>query len=185
MANLIERIFPLLLSIFLFVIPVNAARDTDSYDGNIFPIYAGNGSLVPPQSSLSKSLANKRTSVIIYYLDDSATSKAFAPVVSALKLIWGGSIDLIPLTTDELQGQTIEDPSSEAFYWHGKIPQIVVIDGQGNLILDEEGQIGIETLNDAISSATGIEAPSYSITIKSFNEYNSEASKEGFTDPRQ
>jgi len=91
------RIFSsLLILIFLFVNPVYSARDTDSYDGNIYPIYAGNGSLVPPPSTLSESLKNERTSVLVFYLDDSATSKQFAPVVSGIKLLWSSSIDLIP-----------------------------------------------------------------------------------------
>ena len=29
-----------------------AARDTNSYDGNIYALYAGNGSLVPPPQHL-------------------------------------------------------------------------------------------------------------------------------------
>ena len=97
------RIFSSLLVIFfLYVNPVYSARDTDSYDGNIYPIYAGNGSLVPPPSTLSESLKNERTSVLVFYLDDSSTSKQFAPVVSGIKLLWSSSIDLIPLSIDEL-----------------------------------------------------------------------------------
>ena len=65
------------LSFCLIVLPVQAARDTDSYDGNIFALYAGNGSLVPPAITLAESPAG-RTSVIVYYLDDSSTSKAFS-----------------------------------------------------------------------------------------------------------
>ena len=164
--------------------PVGASRDTDSYDGNIFPIYAGNGSLVPPPNSLSDSLDKNRTSVVIFYLDDSATSKAFAPVVSGLKLLWSSSIDLLPITTDEFQGKASTNPREESYYWHGSIPQVVVIDGNGNVILDEEGQIPIDTINKAISTATGLKEPSFSITIKSFNEYNSEPLKEGYIDPR-
>ena len=38
------------LSFCLIVLPVQAARDTDSYDGNIFALYAGNGSLDPLRS---------------------------------------------------------------------------------------------------------------------------------------
>lgn len=162
----------------------NAARDTNSFDGNIFPIYAGNGSLVPPQTTLKDSLENGRTSVLIFYLDDSYTSKEFAPVVSGLKLLWTSSIDLIPLTIDEIQGREIEGKSDPAFYWHGKIPQIVVINGEGKVILDEEGQASIQKINDAISKASGLKAPDFDISIKSFNEYNSDASKDGYTDPR-
>ena len=179
------RIFSSLLILFtLSVNPVYSARDTNSYDGNIYPIYAGNGSLVPPQSTLSESLKNERTSVLVFYLDDSATSKQFAPVVSGIKLLWSSSIDLIPLSIDELDNdeeKTFQDPG---FYWHGKIPQVVIIDGKGKVLLDEEGQVSIDIINNAISKATGLKKPDFDITIKSFNEYNSEPSKDGYTDPR-
>ena len=178
MSNLFKAIISILLATFLYAFPVNSARETNSYDGNIFPIYAGNGSLVPPTISLSEALDKNRTSVVVYYLDDSADSKAFAPAVSALKLIWGGSIELIPLTTDELQSQPRNDPRLPAYYWHGKIPQVVVIDGQGEVRLDQEGQVALEDINEAISKATGLDKPSYTVKIKSFNEYNSEPSVE-------
>ena len=184
MAPFLNALMSLFLSCVLFVAASEAARETDSYDGNIFPIYAGNGSLVPPQSTLSASLENQRTSVITFYLDDSATSKAFAPVISGLKLLWGTSIDLIPITTDELQGKMEKDPTKEGYYWHGQIPQVVVINGVGEVTLDQEGQVPIESINKAISIATGLDEPSYKIEIKSFNDYNSEPSIEGYTDTR-
>ncbi len=184
LATLLKGILSISLVFLLSVSQAFAARDTDSYDGNIFPIYAGNGSLVPPSSTLSDSLKNERTSVLVFYLDDSAASKSFAPAVSGLKLLWGTSIDLIPLTTDEFQGKTIEDIRNPGYYWHGEIPQIVVIDGKGKVTLDQTGQVPIDVINKAISDASGLEEPSFSITIKSFNEYNSEPSKDGYTDPR-
>ncbi|KGG15187.1 MULTISPECIES: thylakoid membrane photosystem I accumulation factor [unclassified Prochlorococcus] len=180
----VKPLFILVFTLLVFITPAFAARDTNSFDGNIFPIYAGNGSLVPPQSTINDSLKNKRTSVIFYYLDDSATSKEFAPVISGLKLLWTSSIDIIPLTTDDLQGIKTKDYTNPAYYWHGNIPQIVIIDGEGNVILDEEGQVSIEKINTAISLATGLEPPDFNISIKSFNEYNSDASKDGYTDPR-
>ena len=179
------RIFSSLLVIFfLSVNPVYSARDTDSYDGNIYPIYAGNGSLVPPPSTLSESLKNERTSVLVFYLDDSSASKQFAPVVSGIKLLWSSSIDLIPLSIDELDNdekKTFEDPG---FYWHGKIPQTVIIDGKGNVLLDKEGQVSFDDINNAITRGTGLKKPDFDLTVKSFNEYNSEPSKEGYTKPR-
>ena len=184
MTNLIAAILSITLTITFLAASAFAARDTNSYDGNIFPIYAGNGSLVPPPSKLSDSLDKDRTSVVIFYLDDSATSKAFAPVVSGLKLLWKSSIDLLPITTDELQGNQSDNPRDESFYWHGNIPQIVVINGKGKVVLDEEGQVPIETINKAISTASGLDEPSFSIKIKTLNEYNSEPSKDGYTDPR-
>ncbi len=174
----------LLILLILYVNPVYSARDTNSYDGNIFPIYAGNGSLVPPPSSLSESLKNERTSVLVFYLDDSATSKEFAPVVSGIKLLWSSSIDLIPLAIDELDNDdknTIKDPG---YYWHGKIPQVVILDGKGKVLLDKEGQVSFDEINDAITEGTGLKKPDFDLTIKSFNEYNSEPSKDGYTRPR-
>ena len=141
------RIFTSLLILFyLFSNPVYSARDTDSYDGNIYPIYAGNGSLVPPQSTLSESLKNERTSVLVFYLDDSATSKQFAPVVSGIKLLWSSSVDLIPLSIDELDNDDQKTNNDPGYYWHGKIPQTVILDGKGNVLLDKEGQVSLMKL---------------------------------------
>ena len=179
------RIFSSLLIIFILSInPVYSARDTNSYDGNIFPIYAGNGSLVPPPSTLSESLKNERVSVLVFYLDDSSTSKQFAPVVSGIKLLWSSSVDLIPLSIDELDNndkKTFKDPG---YYWHGKIPQTVILDGNGNVLLDQEGQVSFDDINNAITKGTGLQKPDFNLTVKSFNEYNSEPSKEGYIRPR-
>ena len=182
--KVIKAITAIFLLTQFFITPANAARDTNSYDGNIYPIYAGNGSLVPPPNTLENSLKNERTSVIVFYLDDSATSKAFAPVVSGIKLLWSSAVDLLPLTTDELQKENSSDPKEPSYYWHGNIPQVVILDGQGNVLLDEEGQVSIDNINNAISKGTGIDIPEFDITIKSFNEYNSEPSKVGYDDPR-
>ena len=72
----------LIALIFLSPYKANASRDSDSYDGNIFPIYAGNGAIVPPQTTLQESLKNKRIAVLFFYLDDSSDSKAMAPIIS-------------------------------------------------------------------------------------------------------
>ena len=179
------RIFSLLFILFLvYVNPVYSARDTDSYDGNIYPIYAGNGSLVPPSSTLSESLKNDRTSVLVFYLDDSATSKQFAPVVSGIKLLWSSSIDLIPLSIDEIDNDEKKTQKDPGYYWHGKIPQTVILDGKANVLLDQEGQVSFDDINDAISKGTGLKKPDFDLTVKSFNEYNSEPSKDGYAKPR-
>ena len=162
------------LSLLLLASPSEAARDTDRYDGNIFALYAGNGSLVPPPTTLKDALENERTSVIVFYLDDSSNSKIFSPVVSELQRLWGRELDLLPLTTDAFQGNDSQDPSEPATYWHGTIPQVVVIDGSGTVLLDQDGQVPLEAINAAISAATGIEAPAQGSTTISFNELNTE-----------
>ena len=162
------------LSLMLLAMPAMAIRETDSYDGNIFALYAGNGSLVPPAVSLADSQQAGRTSVIVYYLDDSRTSKAFSPAVSELQRLWGNSVDLLPLTTDALQGKETSDRTDPAHYWHGIVPQVVVIAGDGRLLLDEEGQVPLEQINAAISEATGLPAPQGESKSFSFNELNTE-----------
>ncbi|HJN33137.1 MAG TPA: thylakoid membrane photosystem I accumulation factor [Prochlorococcus sp.] len=179
MTHLLKALLSLGLTILLMVSPAHAIRDDDNYDGNIFPIYAGNGSLGYGQGpSLSESLRQKRTSVLVFYLDDSAVSKAYSPVVSAIQLIWGNAIDLILNTTDEFQGRTSNDPQEASYYWHGRIPQVVVIDGQGEILLDQEGQVSLDEINDVISATTGLSKPTDSLKIDSFNEYNSFVVKE-------
>ncbi len=55
---------------------------------------------------------------------------------------------------------------------------------KGNVLLDEEGQISFDEINDAITKATGLKKPDFDLTVKSFNEYNSEPSKDGYNKPR-
>ena len=80
MAPLLKLLLGLSAALLLWVAPVGAVLNTDSYDGNIYALYAGNGSLVPPANTLGEAMDAGRTSVVIYYLDDSAVSKRFAPV---------------------------------------------------------------------------------------------------------
>jgi hypothetical protein len=154
-----------------------AARDTDSYDGNIYALYAGNGSLVPPATDLADSRARGRVSLLSFYLDDSAASKAFAPVLSEIQRLWGRSIDLIILPSDPLQGRASDDPGDPAHYWSGLIPQVVVLDGEGRVVMDESGPVAIETINSALAGALG-RAPAEAVmapqATRSFNELNSE-----------
>lgn len=156
--------------------PAWAGLDDDRYDGNIFALYAGNGSLVPPRSTLADALADKRVAVVVYYLDDSSVSKRFAPVVSELQRLWGNSIELIPLVTDPLQDRASEGAEDPATYWKGTIPQVVVFDRTGKVVFDASGAISTAGINAAVSRATGIplQPGAESVTTESFNELNSE-----------
>ena len=174
MTAFLIRSIAVVLSLVVMVLPAQAIRETDSYDGNIFALYAGNGSLVPPAVTLAESQQAGRTSVIVYYLDDSRTSKAFSPSVSELQRLWGNSVDLLPLTTDALQGRANSDRTDPAHYWHGIVPQVVVIDAKGQVLLDEDGQVPLEKINSAIREATGIPAPQGQSMSLSFNELNTE-----------
>ena len=172
----------LLLAVSLgFGSAAKASLNDDRYDGNIFALYAGNGSLVPPRSSLALALEQHRVAVVVYYLDDSSVSKRFAPVVSELQRLWGNNVELIPLVTDPLQpggkaaagALPVGDPSR---YWSGLIPQVVVFDRQGQVVFDASGQVEVDAINGAVSQATGLPlpAPSGLGSTRSFNELNSE-----------
>ena len=174
MARLLTSILSLALALLLQISPAEAARDSDTYDGNIFTLYAGNGALVPPRLSLAEALDRNRTVVLVFYLDDSATSKDFSPVVSELQRQWDQAIDLLPLTTDELQLHPSDEPRDPASYWHGRIPQVVVIDPNGSVRLDQEGQVPLQAINQAISDATGLNAPIGKTKSLTFNELNTE-----------
>ncbi len=164
----------IILLIFFSSYPANASRDTNSYDGNIFPIYAGNGAIVPPQTTLAESLKNKRVSVLFFYLDDSSDSKAMAPIISGLDLIWRNNIDLIALTTDELQSETSEKDSSQPkYYWNGLIPQTVILNDNGEVKFDKNGMVNIDDLNKVIGELKGIDINETSFSVESFNDYNS------------
>ena len=164
----------LILLIFFSSYPANASRDTNSYDGNIFPIYAGNGAIVPPQTTLEESLKNRRLSVLFFYLDDSSDSKAMAPIISGLDLIWRNNIDLIALTTDEIQSDTIATDSNQPnFYWNGLIPQTIILNGNGEVEFDKNGMVSIDELNKVIGELKGIDINETSFSVESFNEYNS------------
>ena len=139
--------------------PASASLDNDRYDGNIYALYAGNGSLVPPRSSLAEALAADRVSVLVYYLDDSSVSKRFSPVVSELQRTWGNVVEIIPLVTDPLQNRPENGPTDPARYWKGRIPQVVIIDGDGKVAFDATGQVDVGAIDTALSRATGVPLP--------------------------
>ena len=164
----------LILLIFFVSYPAKASRDTNSYDGNIFPIYAGNGAIVPPQTTIEESLKKGRVSVLFFYLDDSSDSKAMAPVISGLDLIWRNNIDLIAFTTDELQSDKSEsNPNQPNFYWNGLIPQTIILNSNGEVKFDKNGMVNIDDLNKVIGELKGIDINETSFSVESFNEYNS------------
>ena len=179
--RLLSVLLPVLLGVVCWcsawVLPVQASLTNNNYDGNIYALYAGNGSLVPPRSTLVQALDAHRTAVVVYYLDDASASKRFAAVVSELQRVWGNSIELIPVATDPLQNRRDTSATDPAHYWKGVVPQVVVFDPQGQVVLDASGQVDIGTINKAVSQATGIPllaGQGNTGTTVSFNELNSE-----------
>ena len=186
MTNIIKILSLTITIVICFNCPAIAARDTNTYDGNIFPIYAGNGSIVPPKTSLKQSINEGKVSVIFFYLDDSADSKKMAPTISSLDLIWGNNINILGYTTDLIQNNKQSDsPEESSYYWSGLIPQTVIINKDGELVFDKNGQVSINELNKVISESTGINKNGENYSIESYNEYNSELSDSEYNKPRK
>ena len=180
LARLIQPLAALALILVLSLgglpAPAQAARDTNSYDGNIYALYAGNGSLVPPRSTLTQAMADHRPIVLGFFLDDSAASKQYAVVFNELQRLWGRSAELILLPTDPLQDRKGQGPADPATYWKGVIPQVVVFNTDGKPVLDESGPVSIDAINAALSEVTGLR-PQGDVTFslsREVNELNSE-----------
>ena len=97
-----------------------------------------------------------------------------APIISGLDLIWRNNIDIIALTTDELQDKEKSDLRNEPnYYWNGLIPQTIILNSDGEVQYDKNGMINIDELNKVIGELKGIDIEDTTFSVESFNEYNS------------
>ena len=136
-----------------------ASRLDNTYDGNIFSLYAGDGAMVPPRNSLADSLRRHRPTVLAFYLDDSSDCKRFAPTLSRLNGEFRTVADVIALSTDSLGRPEDASPDDSSYYWRGLVPQVVVFDQNGDVVLDRAGQIPLEDLEQGLSVASGLRLP--------------------------
>ncbi len=157
--------------------PVQARLTDDTYDGNIFALYGGNGSIVPPRINLAESLEKGRAAMLVFYVDDSADCKRFAPILNLAQGFYGKTISLIAVPVDSLDLQKKNyTPADEAYYYKGTVPQTVLISGDGKVGYDREGLFGFEDLDSAIRDLLGLpDAPpelKFRKTDKVINELN-------------
>ena len=153
-----------------------AEMDTDRFDGNIFVVYAGNGSLVPSKITLKQSLERKVPAIIVYYLDDNSDSKKFATFVSTLQEFYGRAATIIPTSVDMILPKKKFSKDELGYYYRGAIPQTVIIDQKGKKVFDEIGLIPFEDADDALREVFDLLPRSESIQLqrRSFNQFNSE-----------
>jgi len=137
-------------ALWLFLAPsAIAGLDDDRYDGNIFALYAGNGSLVPPRVTLAESMKGGKPSLLVFYLEDSKDCKAFSVTVSKLQKYYGRAANFIPINVDMLADREEFERSQPGYYYRGLVPQTVIIDQEGKVAFDEIGQVSFETIDDA------------------------------------
>jgi peroxiredoxin len=156
--------------------PALASVDDDRLDGNIFVVYAGNGSLVPPRLSLAESFQRQLPVVLVYYLDDSRDCKEYAFIVSRIQEFYGRAASIIPVSVDSLLPQANYAKDDPGRYYQGVVPQTVILDGKGKQIFNAKGVVPFEAVDDVLRDLFDLLPRSESVTLqqRTFNEFNSE-----------
>lgn len=155
-----------------WVSPVFAGVGDDRFDGNIFVLYGGNGSLVPPKVTLEQSLQElNRPALLLFYVDDSSDCKRVTPLMNQVQLYYGKLVSLIPVNVDSLQGD-----NQLGKYYGGFVPQWVLVNTGNESVYTYEGLPNPADLDQALRSVVGIETPSPMAQLKNdspfFNEFN-------------
>jgi len=151
----------------------------DRFDGNIFVLYAGNGSLVPPKVTLAASLEQKKPVLLVFYVDDSSDCKQYAPVVSRLQAFYGRAATFIPINVDAIVTKSSYKPSEPGYYYKGVVPQVLVFNQSGEVVLNEIGQVPFEQVDDTFREVFDLLPRSESVDLRRrlVNELNTELAK--------
>lgn len=178
-ASLLTVTLTLSFILFTGTPPALATLTDDRFDGTIFALYAGNGSLVPPKVKLTDSFNRKKPALLVFYTDDSSDSKQYAIVVSQLQEFYGREADFIPVSIDSLPPQPSELLTEPGHYYEGFVPQTVILDQSGKVVFNEKGQIPFEKVDDAFRKVFDLLPREKSIPLKRrvVNELNIELSK--------
>ena len=156
--------------------PALAGLTDDRYDGEIFALYAGNGSLVPPKVKLADSFDKHKPALMVFYTDDSSDSKQFSAVVSQLQAFYGRAADFLPIRVDSLPVKQTFKPTEPGYYYKGFVPQTVLFDQSGKVVFDGKGNVAYEQIDDVLRTVFDLLPRSESTTLKrrAVNEVNIE-----------
>ncbi|MEA5465480.1 thylakoid membrane photosystem I accumulation factor [Leptothoe sp. PORK10 BA2] len=128
-----------------------AGLKDDRYDGNIFALYAGNGAIVPPHTTLAQSLKQEKPTLLFFYVDDSSDCKEYSFVISQLQAPYGRVVNFVPIAADAiaLKAQANFRPDEPGYYFNKvSVPQTLVLDGMGKVLFDRIGAVSYEDLDD-------------------------------------
>ncbi len=153
-----------------------AGLNDDKFDGNIFVLYAGNGSLVPPPMTLAQSLKREKPALMVFYTDDSSDCKQYALTISQLQAPYGRAASFIPVNIDSLPLKSTYSKAEPGYYYEGLVPQTVLIDQKGKVVLNETGRLAYERIDDTFREVFDLLPRSESIELKrrKVNEFNTE-----------
>lgn len=179
---MIALVLTLLMGVSIWLggtLPARAGLTDDHFDGNIYALYAGNGSLVPPRVTLADALRRHKPALLVFYVDDSSDCKQYASVVNRVQEFYGRAADLLPIDIDTLPEGATFTPEEPGYYYQGLVPQTVLINQAGEVVLNESGQIPYEQVDDVFRQVFDLLPRSESVELKRrpVNEINTELVK--------
>jgi len=159
--------------------PAFAGLDNDLSDGNIFVVYAGNGSLVPSKETLAQSLAEHKPIFLAFYVDDSSDSKRYAISISRVQEFYGRVAEIIPINVDTILPKQTYEPTEPGYYYSGGVPQVVVFNQSGQVVLNKKGQVPFEEIDDEFRKMLDLLPRTETAQLKrrAFNEFSSELAR--------
>ncbi len=170
----------LVMCLLLLGMPAaNAEINTDRFEGNIFVLYAGNGSLVPPKVTLAKSIKGAKPTILVYYVDDSSDCKQYAIIVSNMQAFYGRAADIIPVNVDTIPVQSSYTPTESGYYYKEIVPQVVILGKSGKVVFDKQGQVPYEEVDDTLREVFDLlpRSESTQLKLRPVNEFNNELVK--------
>lgn len=162
--------------LLLGIPPAFAGIEDDHFDGNVFVLYGGNASLVPPKVKLAESLQRDKPTLLIFYVDDSSDCKRFATVATRLQAFYGRVVDFIPVSVDTILPDANYTSTESGYYYQGAVPQVVVFNQSGEVVFNDKGQVSFEQVDDVMRQLFNLLPRSESVELKrrSINEFNTE-----------
>jgi hypothetical protein len=156
--------------------PAWAGLNDDHYDGNIFALYAGNGSIFPPRVTLAEAFQRDRPIILSFFVDDSRDCKEFSTVLSQVDAFYGRAANLIPVNVDAIPPKERYTTTEPGYYYEGFVPQTLIIDQSGQVVFNEAGSIAYERIDDVLREVFDLLPRSESVELKRrpVNEFNSE-----------
>jgi len=175
--RLFTRTLLLVGCLFILAMPsALAGIKDDSFEGNIFVLYGGNTSLATPKVTLERSLERDRATLLVFYVDDSSDSKQYAPVLTRLQALYGRAVDFIPANVDLIPTKSTYTPTEPGYYYKGGVPQVVVFDKSGEVVLNQKGQVPFEQIDDTLREVFNLlpRSESVELRLRPVNEFNTE-----------
>jgi thiol-disulfide isomerase/thioredoxin len=159
--------------------PALATLKDDRYDGNIFALYGGNGSIVPAKVTIAQSWELNRPALLLFYIDDSADCKLYTPIFNDVQAFYGKTVSIIPVPVDSLDlAKSNPNSTDPEFYYRGYVPQTVIVSTSGEIAFDREGQSTFAQIDAILQQKLGV-TPAVSprlkqrdLRLKQFNEIN-------------